>query len=315
MARIGDAVPRRAGVVHRFDGALFRSAPQQVVAARSDIPLLGCQQTGLRVARRIGDGSGGLRGGFGLLQVARSAFIRGAARARRGQVAGERVLAAPLVEQTVGKVAARLVADGAHIAVHHLIRGAALGVGPGHDVRIGIEIGHPKVVAPHDGSVGVLDGDDGIAAHTGFENCIDAVLFGSGDELLDHSGDVLPQEIRRLESGLFGRVADICGEFHESSGSCHIAVGGSGDFGESVDEFRRYGDRSGCGTLCFGIVNFEGDGDGDGRKDEIGGRYRDDSRSGIGFGKSRCDRVFGLVGRSRGGQFGVFRLTYRKGYF
>lgn len=156
------------------------------------------------------------------------------------------------------------------------------------------------MVAPHDGSVGVLDGDDGIAAHTGFEDCIDAVLFGSGDELLDHSGDVLPQEIRRLESGLFGRVADICGEFHESSGSCHIAVGGSGDFGESVDEFRRYGDRSGCGTLCFGIVNFEGDGDGDGRKDEIGGRYRDDSRSGIGFGKSRCDRVFGLVGRSRG---------------
>ena len=78
----------------------------------------------------------------------------------------ERVLAAPLVEQTVGKIAARLVADGTHIAVHHLIGDAAIGIGPSHDAGIGIEIGHPEVVAPHDGSVGILDGDDGVTAHT-----------------------------------------------------------------------------------------------------------------------------------------------------
>ena len=133
--------------------------------------------------------------------------------------------------------------------------------------------------------------------------------------MFDQSGGVLPQEFSRLESGFFGRVADICGEFHKGSGSCYIAVGGGSDLGESVDEFRGYGHRPGCGTLCLGIVDLEGDGDGNGRKDEIGCRYRDDSRSGIGCGKSRCDRVFGLVGRCRGGQFGVLRLTYRKGDF
>ena len=164
MARIGDAIPRRAGVIHRFDGTppLGCAAPQQVVAARSDIPLFGCQQTGLRVACRIGDGSGGLRGVFGLHQIARSAFIGLAARARRGQVAGERVLAAPLVEHTVGVAVLGGRRCGSQIAVEHC-------VGPGlfEPTRYVLRLADPDMVRPEDGAVLFAYGHYGVALRAG----------------------------------------------------------------------------------------------------------------------------------------------------